>query len=911
MKGMGIMKTSLTRRLMPLLFVIALLASVMPTIPVRSEVLPEVDVLAFGDSYTAGTGAFDADICGRSDNYSYPQIFTNILNADGFHAVLGNHACIGAVSSEIIDQVNNTNSEVKMAADVVLVSTVGNDLNFATIAGACLVQYVSDACSILLAQSSDNLVYKVTGLTSSVLATIASQTRDDVKIVLVGYPLLVCDSISSVAPGTKLVRDTIRQIGNDVAEWQKHTVDTLNESDPGKYFFHDLRPVYQGKEICSAGSTNPSSYDPLLNPSGWVQTLNGWQETGPFQHWYHPNISGNFRTASGLQAVTSIFHSNPGLGNGGGGGSTYTIPKLRNDLVAYEYGTKEFMVGVSKDNSFKLTQPWLGGIQLPQAFGEGDFNGDGCTDIVSWEPTNSQFMVGISDCRDGFAWQRWISGIQKPGAFAVGDVTCDGRDDIISWESSDASIRVGKSTGSSFTWGAPWLTNISKPVFLDAGDFNRDGCDDIVSFEKTNGNQVMVGLSVGNDFRWQKWLGGTQVPGAFAAGDFNCDGRADIVAWEGSDSSFRVGTSTGSKFNWSSPWVSGIQKPTQFDAGDVTGDGCADIVSWEPSNGGQYMVGTSNGSSRFSWSRWMSRSVEPSVMAIGNFHRDSKTYDAYNTGANLLRNGTFESGDAYWGRTGTANKALYSNMSLSNTYALGGIKYFATNRNGGGSVYNDTAVNVTPGKTYTATVWVGSQGSSATGTFCLWGLDMNSAEKACKSYSVNKNEWKRVGVHFKSQKQHSRFRFEIYPSSGTTLLDNGRIAAQSESIEGTTKAMKPPIGGTYVGTDRFTPGLKLYPGEYMKSTTGKYFLVMQGDGNLVIRNANKKAIWSTRTNGKGTKYAVFQGDGNLVLYKNGGGAIWASGTNGRGGVKVILQNDGNLVMRRSSGSVVWATGSNQ
>jgi hypothetical protein len=42
---------------------------------------------------------------------------------------------------------------------------------------------------------------------------------------------------------------------------------------------------------------------------------------------------------------------------------------------------------------------------------------------------------------------------------------------------------------------------------------------------------------------------------------------------------------------------------------------------------------------------------------------------------------------------------------------------------------------------------------------------------------------------------------------------------------------------------------------------------MQSDGNLVIYNSNKKAIWATGTQANPGSYAIVQDDSNFVVYK--------------------------------------------
>ncbi len=99
-------------------------------------------------------------------------------------------------------------------------------------------------------------------------------------------------------------------------------------------------------------------------------------------------------------------------------------------------------------------------------------------------------------------------------------------------------------------------------------------------------------------------------------------------------------------------------------------------------------------------------------------------------------------------------------------------------------------------------------------------------------------------------------------------------------------------------------GSILQVGESMKVYNRK--LVLQGDGNLVLYG-NGKALWSTRTSGKGANRLVVQSDGNLVLYNNGK-ALWSSRTNGQGTSRLVLQGDGNLVLYKLQGRPTWWTG---
>lgn len=101
-------------------------------------------------------------------------------------------------------------------------------------------------------------------------------------------------------------------------------------------------------------------------------------------------------------------------------------------------------------------------------------------------------------------------------------------------------------------------------------------------------------------------------------------------------------------------------------------------------------------------------------------------------------------------------------------------------------------------------------------------------------------------------------------------------------------------------------GQSLNQGEYIQSTDGRYTLVLQGDGNLVLYSL-RRALWSSGTHGKPVSIMAMQGDGNLVLYDAQGRYHWASWTQGNQASQLVLQNDGNLVLYGSTGRPIWAT----
>ncbi|MCA9553857.1 MAG: lectin, partial [Myxococcales bacterium] len=105
---------------------------------------------------------------------------------------------------------------------------------------------------------------------------------------------------------------------------------------------------------------------------------------------------------------------------------------------------------------------------------------------------------------------------------------------------------------------------------------------------------------------------------------------------------------------------------------------------------------------------------------------------------------------------------------------------------------------------------------------------------------------------------------------------------------------------------RLTANQALAPGASVTSCDGRFVLVHQGDGNVVLYQGSR-ALWHTRTNGSATARFVMQGDGNLVLYAPDGRALWNSGTHRYAGARLAVQDDGNVVIYAADGRAVWAT----
>lgn len=126
----------------------------------------------------------------------------------------------------------------------------------------------------------------------------------------------------------------------------------------------------------------------------------------------------------------------------------------------------------------------------------------------------------------------------------------------------------------------------------------------------------------------------------------------------------------------------------------------------------------------------------------------------------------------------------------------------------------------------------------------------------------------------------------------------------SSSVTVTGGTPPPAVPVDIVGN--MTSGQTLRPGQSLNSGDGRYKLVLQDDGNLVLYSPNR-ALWSSGTQGRSAGLFVLQGDGNMVLYGADNKPYWASWTQNTGANALYMQGDGNLVLYNSQGTPVWHT----
>lgn len=95
--------------------------------------------------------------------------------------------------------------------------------------------------------------------------------------------------------------------------------------------------------------------------------------------------------------------------------------------------------------------------------------------------------------------------------------------------------------------------------------------------------------------------------------------------------------------------------------------------------------------------------------------------------------------------------------------------------------------------------------------------------------------------------------------------------------------------------------------QFIPSADGRFSVVVQQDGNVVLYGPSG-AMWvAPWTWGRGSTTLTMQTDGNLTVRGPQNELIWQSGTGGYPGARLVMQNDGNLVIY-SGWTALWHTG---
>lgn len=135
-------------------------------------------------------------------------------------------------------------------------------------------------------------------------------------------------------------------------------------------------------------------------------------------------------------------------------------------------------------------------------------------------------------------------------------------------------------------------------------------------------------------------------------------------------------------------------------------------------------------------------------------------------------------------------------------------------------------------------------------------------------------------------------------AGASTYIRYGYDDADNRTVRGTVTV---PVRAA---SNQLRSGETLIPQQEIVSLDGRFRLVFQTDGNLVLFFGTT-VLWSSGTANGQSMVVGMQGDGNLVMYSPDITPLWASGTSGSGAL-LRLQNDGNAVIYLGT-TPLWAT----
>jgi hypothetical protein len=117
-------------------------------------------------------------------------------------------------------------------------------------------------------------------------------------------------------------------------------------------------------------------------------------------------------------------------------------------------------------------------------------------------------------------------------------------------------------------------------------------------------------------------------------------------------------------------------------------------------------------------------------------------------------------------------------------------------------------------------------------------------------------------------------------------------------------------------SDGLDAGDWMYVGDTRVSTNGRFLLLLQEDGNLVVEDNDDPSappVWSSRTHDHPNAGALMQPDGNFIIFGDRSSedllatVAFTTETAGNSGAVLTIRNDGALVVESRTGTVLFSS----
>ncbi len=250
-------------------------------------------ILVMGDSYSAGNGAgayIAPSGCFRSSK-DYASLYAGALKRAPYNqpTTLTNVACSGDTTNGFFATENHQSPQVNtvnQSYGLILLTTGGDDVDFADIVEQCLVDHLRDGkkCDTHLT-AAEKLLNDGTleARVKHVLSAIRARANPLATIALLGYPYLEKDtSFTLPGPDHKPVEigRRLKALEDNGDAIQRRVISQLNAQDQTNSFvFVSTKKLFAGHEL-SAAYSNPNRW--FVAPFSTISTST----------WYHPNPKG-------------------------------------------------------------------------------------------------------------------------------------------------------------------------------------------------------------------------------------------------------------------------------------------------------------------------------------------------------------------------------------------------------------------------------------------------------------------------------------------------------------------------------------------------------------------------------------------------------------------------------------------
>ena len=261
----------------------------------------------------------------------------------------------------------------------------------------------------------------------------------------------------------------------------------------------------------------------------------------------------------------------------------------KSDTAVYRGKSGDWLIIPSGGSSYTVT---FGGDTSDKPV-PGDYDGDGATDIAFYRTSTGTWYIKPSSGSAPYAVGWGGDPSDKP---VNGDYDGDGKTDVAFYRSSTGVWWITPSSGAS-AYGYGWGGSGFKPV---PGDYDGDGKTDIAIYNTMTGAWWIIPSS-GTGPQGQAgaygmgWGGSAFKP---VPGDYDGDGKIDIAIYDTSTGGWWIIPSSGTGPQgqtgaYGVGWGGAGFTPVP---GDYDGDGKADIAIYQSSNGGWWIIRSSDGS---------------------------------------------------------------------------------------------------------------------------------------------------------------------------------------------------------------------------------------------------------------------------------------------------------------------------